>query len=244
MVKFGRHVQAFLENEHEGSDLYVVPYKEIQQCIAILGDDHHEDSQLQKQQKQPNILSLMRRTKKNGPLFCWGAAHAILPQEQFELEWRTALREASLDFDRTMRKFWSKVFAGILSHSPNQHSDQQQQQQAMTRGALPDTALRLFISLAPKSKSQELLALLKITHSTSLTNAEALRKLVKKFDKEADQRGDDHLSPILLPEVYAANFTVGQPTLEAGLALLRTQLGLDDDDDEEEQKYSELPEDQ
>jgi hypothetical protein len=207
----------------------VVPYKEIQQCIATLGDDPHEDLE-----KQPQIFSLGRK-KKNGPLFCCGAADAISPQEQFEVEWRNALREASLDFDRTMRKFWSKVFGGILSQSQNQH---------VTRGALPDTALRLFISLAPKSKSQELLALLKITHSTSLTNAEALRKLVKKFDKEADQRGDDHLSPILLPEVYAANFTVGQPTLEAGLALLRTQLGLDDDDDEEEQKYSEMPEDQ
>jgi len=124
------------------------------------------------------------------------------------------------------------------------------------RGALPDAALQLYVSSVPSSQAQELFSFLKDIHATALINAEALRKLVKKFDKLHNQRQKrnrkqtqqrqnhgnvekqqpqsyqyDMLSPTLLPEVYSSNFTMALASLEAGLTLLRMLLNIDDDED-------------
>jgi hypothetical protein len=101
------------------------------------------------------------------------------------------------------------------------------------RGALPDTALRFYLQKSNMDSCNELLNLVKQIYNTALTNAEALRKLVKKFDKQHKKR----LSFSLLPEVYGASFTVGQATLQAGISLIRANLGLEegyDDYDEDE----------
>lgn len=174
MVKFGRHLQFFLDNEHQGSSLFVVPYNDIRALISTV--------------------------------------------DTFLEKWRESLECASVDFNKATTQWWQIIFEGIA------HLDE-------SRGALPEVALRLYISVADDEELQELLSLTKQIHSTSLTNAEALRKLVKKFDKEhADEQ---RLSPVLLPQVYASNFTVGQTTLEAALVVLRTQLHMDDEDDED-----------
>ena len=191
MVKFAKHVEAYLDGEHRGSDLYVVPYQRIRDAFIQNSGD-------------------------------------IPTRLDFEAEWRRALKRASDDFGSAVVRLWREVFDAIRSNPES-------------RGAVPDRALRMYVAAAGPDAASGLLSTVREIHSTALTNAEALRKLAKKYDKRIGEEGggDDSppassslsdLSATLLPEVYAANFTVGQPTLESGLALLRTQLGLDDDD--------------
>jgi hypothetical protein len=52
------------------------------------------------------------------------------------------------------------------------------------RGALPDAALRTYVLAVPTERDHDKFSFLKDIHSTALINAEALRKLVKKFDKK------------------------------------------------------------
>jgi glycerophosphoryl diester phosphodiesterase len=183
MVKFGRHLEAFLV-ENCGGNLYVVPYSEIRDGFV------ETDS-----------------------------ASASL----FVSEWNSCLEKAVKDFDDAMVKMWALVFGGIDNDTES-------------RGATPDLAFRIFLSTATVEAAQELLCMLKYICETSLTNAEALRKLVKKFDK---QHSEAHLSLRLLPKLYAANFTVGQPTLEDGLVMLREALQMDFDDDNDDEKDEE-----
>lgn len=118
---------------------------------------------------------------------------------------------------------WKLVFDGIKDALPEGDTES-------VRGALPDTALRLYLSMSNIDAAQELLFLVKQIYNTALTNAEALRKLVKKFDKQHGAA----LSAELLPEVYGASFTVGQSTLQAGISLIRGILGLNSDEADDE----------
>ena len=172
MVKFGRHLQFFLDNQHEGSSLYVVPYNNVRE---LMGDI-----------------------------------------DSFLAAWTESLQAASDDFYAATTAMWRSIFRGISELDE-------------CRGALPEVALRLYISVAGEEELQELLSDMKQLHATALTNSEALRKLVKKYDKE---EGHEKLSPTLLPEVYAANFTVGQSTLEAALSVLRANLHMEEEDDD------------
>jgi len=179
MVKFGVHVEAFL-NENAASHLYVVPYIQVR-------DEFIETS-------------------------------GKTPQE-FQDEWNTCLQKVKRDFDDAMGLLWEQVFQGISSSME-------------ARGAPPDKAFSLFFRLAGVNASQELLTSINSIYETSLTNAEALRKLVKKFDKQHKQQ----LSLKLLPKLYASNFVVGIPMLEDGLGILRHALGkaVEDDDSDDD----------
>lgn len=137
--------------------------------------------------------------------------------DRFAHEWTDVLKQASTDFDAAMTALWTLVFASIAADPE-------------ARGATPERALRLHLLTAGVEAAHQLLARINVIYETSLTNAEALRKLVKKFDKQHATQ----LSLTLLPAVYAANFTVGQPTLEDGLSMLRHALGSDSDYDEDE----------
>ena len=149
---------------------------------------------------------------------------------RFETEWRIALKRASADFERAMGLFWSEVFEGIIKNKEDDEEDD------AIRGALPDAALQLYVSIAPADEAQNLFTFLKDIHSTALINAEALRKLTKKFDKhhiDKIRMIDDNvysLSAKLLPEVYASNFTVGLASIDAGLKLLRAFLSMDEEE--------------
>lgn len=138
-------------------------------------------------------------------------------------EWKESLQKAVQDFDQAMVSLWQMVFEGISESDSS------------LRGATPDTAFGLFLSSASTEASHELLSKVKYMCETSLTNAEALRKLVKKYDKQHH----DKLSLQLLPQLYAANFCVGQPTLEDGLVILREALHTDYDEDEPHQMHVE-----
>eukprot|EP00550_Attheya_septentrionalis_P012680 CAMPEP_0198299496 /NCGR_PEP_ID=MMETSP1449-20131203/44978_1 /TAXON_ID=420275 /ORGANISM="Attheya septentrionalis, Strain CCMP2084" /LENGTH=67 /DNA_ID=CAMNT_0044001069 /DNA_START=32 /DNA_END=232 /DNA_ORIENTATION=+ len=67
MVKFGRHINAFISNDNAGTGLYVVPYNDIKRWIH------------QQQQQQPKQVE-------------------DRDANQFEREWRDALRTAVDDF--------------------------------------------------------------------------------------------------------------------------------------------------
>jgi glycerophosphoryl diester phosphodiesterase len=143
------------------------------------------------------------------------------PQD-FERKWRETLEHAARDFENVVSEFWSTVFGTIASHEE-------------ARGALPGVAISLYLSIAGKEATQELLVKLKHIHQAAYHNTEALRKLVKKFDKKhsivVSSPHNNHatkrmelLGPRLLPLVYSANFTIGQLTLEEGIALFQDVL--------------------
>jgi len=157
-------------------------------------------------------------------------ANAHFFANRFETEWRIALKRASADFERAMGLFWNEVFQGIIQHMEEDGEDD------AIRGALPDAALQLYVSVAPADEAQNLFNFLKDIHATALINAEALRKLTKKFDKhhiDKIRTIDNNvysLSAKLLPEVYASNFTVGLASVDAGLTLLRAFLNIDEEE--------------
>ncbi|KAL7520804.1 hypothetical protein ACHAWX_005507 [Stephanocyclus meneghinianus] len=148
---------------------------------------------------------------------------------RFQTEWRAALKRASVDFERAMKLFWGEVFDAIASNSSMTEADEE-----AVRGVMPDAALQIYVSKVSSRDAQELLSFLKDIHATALINAEALRKLVKKFDKlHRGMKASYRLSGKLLPEVYSSNFTVALPSLEAGLTILRVLLGNEEDDGDE-----------
>eukprot|EP00957_Ditylum_brightwellii_P153881 11712963-Ditylum_brightwellii.AAC.1 len=63
-------------------------------------------------------------------------------------------------------------------------------------------------------------------------NGEALRKLVKKYDKQATDRGDDILTTSLLPELYSAP-VMNAPAIERYIEILRDKLVVSDEEEEE-----------
>jgi glycerophosphoryl diester phosphodiesterase len=183
MVKFGRHINAFISNDNAGTGLYVVPYNDIKRWIH------------QQQQQQPKQVE-------------------DRDANQFEREWRDALRTAVDDFAKAVGDLWEQIFGRIASLDE-------------ARGALPDVAIRLYVQQAGVDASQELLTRLKQIHAAAYNNAEALRKLVKKFDKYSKHKNKTkQLSPRLIPAIYAANFTMGLPMLEQGETLFRSLLGI------------------
>ena len=70
------------------------------------------------------------------------------------------------------------MFEGIAAHDASN----------IGRGALPDAALQAYVGCAPPDMARHAFGLLKDVHATALLNAEALRKLVKKFDKRMAAR--------------------------------------------------------
>ena len=147
-------------------------------------------------------------------------------RERFEAEWRKCLDLASADFRKSMKGLWKLVFDGIKTATSTADGGGIHANAEQLRGALPDTALRTYLAVSNIDAAQELLFLVKQIYNTALTNAEALRKLVKKFDKQHSAA----LSVELLPEVYGENFVTGQATLQAGISLIRASLGLNSDE--------------
>jgi len=163
MVKFGRHLQTFLESEAKGCSIYVVPYNDL------------------KDSSDP---------------------------DKFLCDWNECQARTTECFHASMEKLWKQVFSGI-------------ENLAEARGAVPDLALHLYIIHAGHNGAQELLTNVKQIHSAALMNAEALRKLAKKFDKK---NSCQNLTPLLLPKLYASNFVLGQNLLESGIAMIREYL--------------------
>eukprot|EP01079_Euglenida_sp_SAG-EU17-18_P010238 gene10238-1850_t len=109
---------------------------------------------------------------------------------EFASEWRACLRKANEDFDScpsypslssfscvalppptAMGGFWREIFHGISGHKE-------------TRGAAPADALTLFVATSEVEVAAQALSRLKCIHATATLNTDALRKIVKKFDKQ------------------------------------------------------------
>jgi Glycerophosphoryl diester phosphodiesterase family len=152
-----------------------------------------------------------------------------VPLDEFVVQWRTCLEHAKSEFDMALMPLWQRVFAALHSNEDS-------------RGAPPEKALLLFTQQAAKEHVQEVLEQFKNLQATALLNAEALRKLAKKFDKNyrpnnkqqpvdsasESQPAINSLSARLLPELYSANFVLGLTVLQQGTDLLRRELGVGD----------------
>jgi glycerophosphoryl diester phosphodiesterase len=147
---------------------------------------------------------------------------------------RTTPLFSSPNANQSMKNLSKKVFEGMAEHHVLEPH--------IGRGALPDAALQAYVASVPPDLAHHTFSLLKDIHATALINAEALRKLVKKFDKKiAPHNGNGGgngngkrggLSARLLPELYASNFTGSLASLEGGLALLRILLNIDDEEED------------
>ena len=181
MVKFGRHLQFYIESEiTESSQFTIVDYSALRDLIECDGD---------------SILRI---------------------KNTFIDQWHAALTTSIQEFNQAMTQAWSIVFSAI-SHI------------SQARGAPQETALKLYPPTVGTTKSQDLLMTLKDIQSAALLNSEALRKLVKKYDKNSKQV-EECLSDILLPKLFSSSIVMGLPALDASIDILRDLLNDIDDD--------------
>lgn len=228
MGKFGRHSDFIVqERDGNGASLFVVPYteiKELARSAASAGSSSHAAAPAPAAHSCENYINNIKGATislEDAPLVADADAVPIFDEsthrEYFEQQWRTTLDRVGADFGSAITDFWTKIFRTIVVNNNNSV------QQSSGCGALPGVAISLYVDAVGREAAQELLARLKQIHKAAYHNTEALRKLVKKFDKKKSP-DEEALSPVLLPILYTANFTIGQPTLEEGIALLRELL--------------------
>jgi glycerophosphoryl diester phosphodiesterase len=129
--------------------------------------------------------------------------------DKFAQQWNEALVDAEDDFRNARRSVWEHLFGAIECQSPHE-----------ARGLHPGNALKIYADNVHPTKAQELLIRLTQIHRAATLNSEALRKLVKKFDKH--QNGQ--LSLELLPTLYTSSLYAGQNMIQDGIGLLRELL--------------------
>jgi len=185
MVKFGRHLQFYLECDELKSGTsnkpYIVPYSDIRGAIGE-------------------------------------------SQEEFQQFWLESLKAASDDYAQRLRSWWQQIFSDLFRLSG--------QDENVLRGLPHEEAVQLYLSTMNEKRSRDLLTTIKRLHSNATMNAEALRKLVKKYDKQATARGDDIMTIPLLPELYSAPI-MDAVSIETYIEILRDRL-VDSEEDEEE----------
>jgi len=145
------------------------------------------------------------------PIWCLRSPSRRPPtdEECFSTAWREILGNASADFAKATGSCWSTIYSSI-SNIPE------------ARGAPLESALQLYTPHVGVKDARDMLVVLKGIHSTARVNAEALRKLVKKYDKQV--KGCMKLSEVLLPELYTSIVAVGQSTLEMAIEIIRCIL--------------------
>mmetsp|Transcript_9880 Transcript_9880/g.22494 ORF Transcript_9880/g.22494 Transcript_9880/m.22494 type:complete len:536 (-) Transcript_9880:230-1837(-) len=179
MVKFGRHLQFYLEEEpsySSGKTPFIVPYSDIR---GLIGES----------------------------------------QATFTQAWQNSRKAASDDYLHRTRVLWEKVFGDLVRHGCVNY-----------RGLPFDEAIQTYANSVGERSTRDLFSVMKKIHMSSSMNVEALRKLVKKFDKGAESRGDDMLTPTLLPELYSSPI-MACSTLEVHIETLRDRLTVEDNDE-------------
>ncbi|KAL7546480.1 hypothetical protein ACHAWF_009814 [Thalassiosira exigua] len=178
MVKFGRHLQFYLESDgkESGREPFIVPYTDIRETIG-----------------------------QSREHFC----HA----------WQMSLKSASDEYTSGVKYLWERVFHDLFRLTEGQE----------IRGMPLDGAIKLYVSTMDEKHSSNLFTILKKIHSSASINSEALRKLVKKFDKGAGARGEDILTTSLIPELYCSAL-MAYPTLEGNIETLRESLTVKEDE--------------
>jgi hypothetical protein len=110
--------------------------------------------------------------------------------------WKEALQAAGDAKEVMMTELWSEVFDRVTSGFD-----------ANERGLRPVVALRLYHDTMGMHETQRLIDNYSEARTSCIANWEALRKLVKKFDKQAMEHGREMLSQRLLPLLYASTLT-------------------------------------
>jgi len=125
---------------------------------------------------------------------------ALLGQEDtFSAAWREALQTATAEYTGLTAALWHRV---LISISKAQAEDEDE-----LRGARPLAALRAYHALFGGDEARKVIDEFSDSRSAAVANSEALRKLVKKYDKELTKTADKErarLSATLLPELYSS----------------------------------------
>jgi glycerophosphoryl diester phosphodiesterase len=129
--------------------------------------------------------------------------------DEFVSAWQNALKSAEKNFREDRSALWQTVFDKIATEAESEE----------VRGSHPGNALQLYVQNVHIDKARELHVEMRRILQTGQTNSEALRKLVKKFDKQGGQ-----LSSVLLPKLYTCSLYAGQHMLQSGLGLFRDLL--------------------
>ena len=145
-------------------------------------------------------------------------------EDEFAQAWTESLKAASEAYAHHLRLIWKKIFDDVFGLSGIEWQE--------SRGLPNDEAIQMYVRTMEEGQSRDLFTSMKRLHSSASMNAEALRKLVKKFDKGAVARGDNLLTPTLIPELYSAQF-MGHPALEHHIETLRDLLVVAEDKEEE-----------
>jgi hypothetical protein len=129
--------------------------------------------------------------------------------EKFPEAWQIALKSAKDKFKKDRKALWQGIFDKIAAEAEAEN----------VRGAHPGNALHLFVDNVHPNDARELLVRMRQTNQTGFANSEALRKLVKKYDKHLGG-----LSKTLLPVLYTSSLYAGQEMMQSSIALLRDLL--------------------
>ena len=127
--------------------------------------------------------------------------------EEFLDKWNAGLLEAETNYREARREVWEHVFQTVAEKDPEN-----------VRGSHPGNALKSYIENVLPEKSQDLLTRMGQIHRAASVNIEALRKLVKKFDKHFK---DAQLSLKMLPTLYTSSLYTSQHMLSDGIGLVR-----------------------
>ena len=137
---------------------------------------------------------LRQRFQKSAYLVDYKAIQRVVDRAAFSADWQEGLARATAAKEEGVAGLWSRVFQGIATVVD---ADQ--------RGVRPLVALHTYHASVSAADTQRLLDDYSELRMAAVANWEALRKLVKKFDKNAPE--DQALSGELLPKLYASSLT-------------------------------------
>ncbi len=201
---------------------YIVPYNTLRNAIESPDEVQGEVDEHQQHQEQQFQHQNQHQNKNKNVM-------AMTPSS-FELAWREALQKSNSDFFESINSCWKSVFDSISSSTSNSIN-----KDAMRGIELMD-AIHLYTEMNSIVTSRDLLCFLKDTYNIAEMNYQALRKIVKKFDKKyytihgrscngsgngSGSDGELLLSTVLLPELYSSTLYFGRMTLRLAIDNLR-----------------------
>ena len=120
-----------------------------------------------------HLLFLSQRLPKDAYLVNYKGVQSTIGDdpEPFVRAWEEALHAATDAHDRAMSDLWSEVLSQVYNKF------------GADGGVKPVVALRMYLEAMGARETQRLIDKYNELRTTCLANWEALRKLVKKFDK-------------------------------------------------------------
>jgi len=140
-----------------------------------------------------------------------------IPQDthkrKFEALWRNLLQESRQSVTQVLKQLLLKIFSDIQSN-------------AASRGADVVTAIKMFVRQEGKThagldRCASVLRELRLLLGAEINNQEALRKAIKKYDKQR-ATSEPPLSPILLSELFGEGGLAGK--IEKWVAVITKEI--------------------